>query len=419
MEFKEVELDSILEINPKTNLKKGSIAKKIPMEYLSEHVKKIQRYEFSEFKSGSKFKNGDTLVARITPCLENGKTAYVDVLNDEEVAFGSTEFFVVRAKPEKADPQFIYYLMRSSEVRDVTIQSMTGTSGRQRAQKEAILGHVMNIPTLDIQKRIGYILSLYDEKIETNKETIKILEKISQNLFKHWFIDFEFPNEQGQSYKSNNGEMVKSELGEIPKGWKVITIKDICDVNKGSLSKKDDWAYINYLDTSNITKNSIQNIQFIDTIKDKVPSRAKRKVQPNDIIYSTVRPNQHHYGMIKKPVENMVVSTGFTVLRSRGMYSNDLVYLWLTQEEAIDNLQAIAEQSTSAYPSIKSDDILSMKILLPPQEILDALNEVIETQNKAIWNYHQENKKLSELRNTLLPKLLSGEIEMPNELVVN
>ncbi|MEH7361242.1 restriction endonuclease subunit S, partial [Priestia megaterium] len=276
----------------------------------------------------------------------------------------------------------------------------------------------VRIPHLKVQKQIINLLNKIDSKIKLNLSLISNLEKTSQALFKHWLINFEFPNEHGQSYKSSGGKMIESELGAIPQDWKVITIKDVCNANKGSLSKKDNWSYINYLDTSNITKNFIGNIQFIDTTKNKIPSRAKRKVQPNDIVYSTVRPNQHHYGIIKEPIENMIVSTGFTVLRSKGTYSNDLIYLWLTQKELTNNLQAIAEQSTSAYPSIKADDILSIKILLPSQRELDMLTEIVEVQNKIIWNSQQENKKLSELRDTLLPKLLSGEIEIPNELVV-
>ena len=333
MEFKEQQLKNILEINPRMTLKKGTVTKKIAMEHLTEYVKQVKGYELSEFKSGSKFKNKDTLVARITPCLENGKTAYVDILADDEVAFGSTEFFVVRAKENKGDPQFIYYLMRHPKVRDATIKSMTGTSGRQRAQKEAILEYSMSLPNIFDQKKIGYFLSLFDSKIEANNDTIHNLEQLSQTLFKHWFIDFEFPNEEGKPYKSSGGEMVESELGEIPKGWVSSNISEVCLLNKGSYSKKDEWSFINYLDTSSITNNSISNIQLIDVQKEKVPSRAKRKLLPNDIVYSTVRPNQYHYGLIKNPLTNMVVSTGFTVIRSKGKYPNDLIYMWLTQKK--------------------------------------------------------------------------------------
>lgn len=316
------------------------------------------------------------------------------------------------------DKDYLYYFLKNPLFKELANNVASGS-----VQKDLTHSAFKNLPfaypNLSIQRKISEILKSLDEKIAINKKINNNIENISKEFFKHWFIDFEFPNEQGKPYKSSGGEMVESELGEIPKNWTVITIKDVCDANKGSLSKKDNWSYINYLDTSNITNNSIENIQFIDATKDKIPSRAKRKIQPNDIVYSTVRPNQNHYGIIKEPNENMIASTGFTVLRSKGMYPNDLIYLWLTQKEVTDNFQAIAEQSTSAYPSIKADDILSMKILLPSKKELAVLAEIIEAQNKVIWNKQQENKKLSELRDTLLPKLFSGEIEISNESVVN
>ncbi|WP_411860550.1 restriction endonuclease subunit S, partial [Paenibacillus sp. UASWS1643] len=164
--------------------------------------------------------------------------------------------------------------------------------------------------------------------------------------------------------------------------------------------------------TSNITKNHIYNIQKLDVFNDKIPSRAKRKVKQNDIVYSTVRPNQHHHGIIKVPVENMLASTGFVVLTSKGRYSNDLIYLWLNQEETTTKLQSIAEQSTSTYPSIKPGDILSIKILVPLEKQLNELSDMIEVQHKQIWINQQQNQKLMEIRNSLLPKLMSGEIRV-------
>lgn len=337
----------------------------------------------------------------------------------KKVALLNQNIVKITSNSDLLSNDFLYYLLKSKTFKDYLVSTAQGSANQASITLESIRKFNFELPSIDSQYKIAHFLKMIDKKINTNKQIINSLELLSQTLFKHWFIDFEFPNEQGQPYKSSGGEMVESELGEIPKNWTVITIKDVCDANKGSLSKKDNWPYINYLDTSNITNNSLENIQFIDATKDKIPSRAKRKIQPNDIVYSTVRPNQHHYGIIKEPTENMIASTGFTVLRSKGVYPNDLIYLWITQKEVIDNLQAIAEQSTSAYPSIKADNILSMKILLPPKKELAVLAGIIEVQNKVIWNKQQENKKLSELRDILLPKLLSGEIKIPDEVVVD
>jgi len=332
----------------------------------------------------------------------------------EEPFWTVDTLFYTEVNEELVHPKYLYYYLSQIDFNyyneGTTIPSL---------RTETLNKILIQIPTLKIQNRIVSVIEKLDLKCVSNEKINRKLGEISKTLFKHWFIDFNFPNEEGLTYKSNGGKMKESELGEIPEGWRIVTIGDVCNANQESLSKKDQWEYINYLDTGNITKNRIDNIQLIDVSKDKVPSRAKRKIKSNDIVFSTVRPNQQHYGIIKEPLENMIVSTGFVVLSSKGMYSNDLIYLWITQEEVLDSLQAIAEQSTSAYPSIKPDDILSLKILLPSKRLLELLTKVIEVQNNLIWNNQQENKKLSEIRDTLLPKLLSGEIEIPDESVVD
>lgn len=414
-EWKEVSVEEVIDINPTYTLKKGALAKKVAMEDLAPFTKSINDYQVEEYKGGVKFKNGDTLVARITPSLENGKTAFVNILDNNEIGFGSTEFIVLRGKEGKTENEFVYYLSVSPEFRSVAIKSMTGTSGRQRAQVDAIGKWKFMLPPPQEQLEIARLLSSLDDKIELNNAINKNLEEMAQALFKRWFVDFEFPNEKGEPYKSSGGEFEESELGLIPKGWRVGTLSELCDVNVDTYSGKENWEFINYLDTGSITKNQINEIQMLNYKEDKIPSRAKRKIKPNDLVYSTVRPNQHHYGIIKEPVENMLASTGFVVLTSKGVISNDLVYLWLTQNEITQKLQSIAEDSTSTYPSIKPSDILSIKIVIPSVDDVNKLASIIETQHNQIWKNQQQNRILTQLLDTLLPKLMSGEIRVPVE----
>ena len=123
-----------IKFNPSELISKGSVAKKIPMGALTEFQRKINGFEYSEYNSGPKFRNGDTLVAKITPCLENGKTAFVDILENDEVAFGSSEFIVLR-RTEYTTPEFIYYFARSPLFRERAISCMEGTSGRKRVNE--------------------------------------------------------------------------------------------------------------------------------------------------------------------------------------------------------------------------------------------------------------------------------------------
>lgn len=170
-------------------------------------------------------------------------------------------------------------------------------------------------------------------------------------------------------------------------GMKYDTVKlgDISWINTESYSSKENWIYVNYLDTGNITENMVSEIQHIEIGKEKLPSRAKRKVKYNSIIYSTVRPNQKHYGIIKELPNNFLVSTGFTVIDiDTEKASSDYVYFVLTQESVTEYLHAIAEQSTSAYPSIKPSDLKNIEIRLPSLEHQKRIASILVTLNKKI-----------------------------------
>lgn len=184
--------------------------------------------------------------------------------------------------------------------------------------------------------------------------------------------------------------------------WKEYKLGDICKSNIYSYSEKDNWAFVNYLDTGNITENKISDIQFIDLSSESLPSRARRKVQINDIIYSTVRPNQKHFGIIKNQPENFLVSTGFAVLHiNKTIADPNFVFYNLIQNENTETLHAIAEQTTSAYPAIKPSDIENLSIKVPPlptqqkiADILSSLDDKIELNTKINTNLEQQARAL-------------------------
>jgi type I restriction enzyme S subunit len=169
------QLSEIVDFNPRESLLKGTTAKKISMGMLQPYCRDVPTYELTTFMGGTKFRNGDTLMARITPCLENGKIAQVNILGKDEVAFGSTEYIVFRAKDGIADPDYIYYLVCSPVVREPAIKSMVGSSGRQRVQNDVVQKLEVKIPPLPEQRKIAVILKAMDDKIEVNT-------KINKNL---------------------------------------------------------------------------------------------------------------------------------------------------------------------------------------------------------------------------------------------
>lgn len=168
-------LSDIASFNPKESISKGAIAKKVPMDKLQPFCRDIPEYTFESFKGGTKFRNGDTIMARITPCLENGKTAKVSILNDGEVGFGSTEYIVFRAIDGVSDSDYLYYLICSPLVRNPAIKSMVGSSGRQRVQTDVVQNLLIEVPPLAEQQKIGGLLKSIDDKIEINN-------KINNNL---------------------------------------------------------------------------------------------------------------------------------------------------------------------------------------------------------------------------------------------
>ncbi|MGN0509827.1 MAG: restriction endonuclease subunit S [Ruminococcus sp.] len=165
--------------------------------------------------------------------------------------------------------------------------------------------------------------------------------------------------------------------------WKSFKLGTIVSINQSTYAEKDNWNFVNYLDTGNITMNLIDKIRYINTSTDQLPSRARRKVKFNSIVYSTVRPNQLHYGIIKEQPKNFLVSTGFAVIDVDSTKAvPDYVYYVLTQREVTEHLQAIAEQSVSAYPSIKPSDIEDIEFLLPDiktqKQVVSILNAIDE-----------------------------------------
>lgn len=181
-------LDEIVEFNPRETIKKGVIAKKIAMDKLQPFCRDITEFELESFSGGTKFRNGDTIMARITPCLENGKTAKVNILDDGEVGFGSTEYIVFRAR-EGVDADFVYYLISSPLVREPAIKSMVGSSGRQRVQTDVVQGITVMVPTLEEQEAIAGILKLLDDKIAVNRKINHNLEQQVQSYFQELFVD--------------------------------------------------------------------------------------------------------------------------------------------------------------------------------------------------------------------------------------
>ena len=180
--------------------------------------------------------------------------------------------------------------------------------------------------------------------------------------------------------------------------WHETTLGECVVINTSTYSPKENWPLVNYLDTGNITENRIDAIQEIDVRTQKLPTRARRKVMPGDVVYSTVRPNQRHFGIVDGPPPNFLASTGFAVLRGLdGVAETEYIYWYLTQDDVVEYLHGIAENSTSAYPSIKPSDLEQLTLKLPPLPEQRRIAHILGTLDDKIELNRRMNETLEEM----------------------
>lgn len=342
----------------------------------------------------------------------NGDKITIALFNDFDKALISQAYVPFEVKDSnELDPEYLMMWFRRPEF-DRYARFKSHGSAREIFDWEEMCNTLLPVPHIDKQREIVKEYNTIQNRINLNNQLIQKLEETAQAIYREWFVEFEFPDENGNPYKSSGREMVwNEELGkEIPKDWDVGKLRDIIECNPETLSSKDSYRSILYLDTSNITNNRINELQELDLENDEIPSRARRKVKYNDIVFSTVRPALKHYGIIKNLPENLIVSTGFAVLRVKEpKFSSELIYSFLTDDKTVNFLQAKAEMSVSTYPSVTSDDIMNLDFAKPDDNVLDTARSVFRSKDDFINLKNKENQKLSELKDLLLSKLATVE----------
>ena len=312
----------------------------------------------------------------------------------------------LRSNQDILEPSFLFYNLkgRYNEIRKIS----DGNSIRGSLTTQMVRNMKINLPSLQEQKAIANILSSLDEKIELNNQMNKTLEEMAQALFKRWFVDFEFPNENGEPYKSSGGEMVDSELGMIPKGWKVKGVDELVD----SISKKHSFnkEKVIFLNTSDVLEGEV--LHDIYSAVDGLPGQAKKSICKGDILYSEIRPKNKRFAYINFSAEDYVVSTKLMVLRAKGNIGSEMLYFYLTSDGTIDYLQMIAESRSGTFPQITFTELSRLKIAMPLEDVMEQMNSIFKSLLDKIQYNKKNNKWLTELRDTLLPKLMSGEIRV-------
>lgn len=305
---------------------------------------------------------------------------------------------ILRPNLKNIDPDYFVYLMRTKSIKGAMANYVSGSALPRIILSDFKKMKLKMISSLPTQQKIASILSAYDNLIQNYKKQIEALQTAASELYKEWFVRFRFPGYQTTNFE--NG---------IPEGWNVYLIKDLCYINKKTVSSKDAKKEILYLDTGSITENVIDS--FESYILEEAPSRARRIVKKNSIIFSTVRPNQNHYGILKTVPENLIVSTGFAVFDPKFDIAN-ILYFFLSSKDFVDYCQMIAEGAVATYPSIKPEEIGKVKILLPTMDLAIKLNHSFESLFLRIENLKQQITNLTQQRDLLLPRLMSGKLEV-------
>ena len=363
--MKRVLLGDVVQINPLTKLSKGQFVKFISMDKLDPFTKTPNGYEKRKFSSGAKFTNGDTLLARITPCLENGKTAFVDFLDDLEVAAGSTEFVILRNIEGLTDPAYIYYLSISPAFRDYAIKSMVGTSGRQRVQNDVLAKMELSLPSLDQQKKIADILGSLDEKIELNRRMNETIKQLGQTLFRHYFVD--------NPERSGWGKRFLGEFFPIKTGKK--------DANFGTKDGK--FPFFTCAQTvSHASSYSFDGSAIL------VAGNGDFNIK-----YYTGKFEAYQRTYVLMP------------------YNEELLgFLYFLMKKDLSLITGGSHGSVIKF--ITKGMIENYKSLLPNDRKLVIITPIFNELLTSMSHNKEQIQTLTTLRNSLLPKLISGEIEI-------
>lgn len=404
-----LQVGKAIKFNPSESLKKGTIAKKIPMGALTEFQRKIEGYENSEYISGPKFKNGDTLVAKITPSLENGKTAYVDILIDDEVAFGSSEFIVLRST-KYTIPEFVYYFARSPLFRKTAISCMEGTSGRRRVNEGKLKSIEFPFPDLYTQTSIAKVLSDLDSKIELNNKINQQLEEMAKTIYDYWFVQFDFPNDEGKPYKSSGGKMVynKELKREIPEGWEVVQLKDVADTGSGGTPLSSVESYYKNGDIPWVNSGELNDSYIVSSnsyITEEGLNNSSAKLYQKNIILMAM------YGATAGKVSiiniEATINQAICAIIPKSEYQIKF-FLKYYLDDLYDYLVNLS--SGSARDNLSQSKIRDIKVILPSRLLLNKFEKFVEKSVSKIFLNLIQNQSLSSLRDWLLPMLMNGQI---------
>jgi len=418
--WQELSFSQAVLLNPGTHLVRGKVYPFVDMAAVSSDSHCVYSAEYRFFRgNGSKFVAGDTLMARITPCLENGKIARF-CAEHGVVAHGSTEFIVIRGREDFTENDYAYYLIKWEKVRSYAISQMTGTSGRQRVQTKVFDHLFVPIPPLPEQRAIAHILGTLDDKIELNRRMNETLEAMAQAIFKSWFVDFDPVRAKMEGRPTGLTKEIEdlfpdsfedSELGEIPRGWEVATIGEIVNIAGGSTPSTKESTYwengCHYWATPK-DLSSLSTPVLLGTER-KITDAGLAQIGSGKLPAGTVllssRAPIGYLAISEVPVS---INQGFIAMLPREEVSNLFILYWA----ACAHEEIVSRANGSTFLEISKANFRQILVIRPTKSVMELFESNVRPLYLQIVRNERETMILATLRSSLLPKLLSGEIRV-------
>ncbi|EOY4667831.1 restriction endonuclease subunit S [Vibrio alginolyticus] len=316
------------------------------------------------------------------------------------------------------DPTYAYYWFSSKPMVEYIKRQDTGST-IPLINLGVLRSLPLPVPPLDVQVRIRKILKSFDKKIWINTQTNQTLEAMAQAIFKSWFVDFDpvkakMNGEQPEGMDEATAslfpdKLAESQVGLIPEGWSVNQLSDICKNHSQSYDLKsvDEVVFVN---TGDVLEGDFLHKDYSPVVG--LPGQAKKAIKEDDILYSEIRPKNKRFAYVDFDVSDYVVSTKFMVIQANEKVHPRLLYMMLTRQNTIDEFNVIADSRSGTFPQITFKAISNLEFCMAPRKVQDAFVAQVMPMIQLQRSLKTENKRLAELRDTLLPKLLSGEIEL-------
>ena len=362
--------------------------------------------------SRTRLKGGEVLITIV------GTVGQVAVVSSRFAGFNVARAVAVIHTLAHIEPEWIALCLRSPLSMHL-LGSRANTTVQTTINLKDLRALPIPMPPKEERHAIAGFISALDDRITLLRETNATLEAIAQALFKSWFVDFDpvrakmeggipVGMDEATAALFPDG-LEESELGLVPREWRVGTLADLCNLNPESWTAKNHPDMVAYIDLANVKDNqiaAISNFAFEDA-----PSRARRVLRDGDTIVGTVRPGNRSFAFIHEPASNLTASTGFAVLRPSTAANTEFVYLSATQESSIERLAHVADGG--AYPAVRPDVVSGLQSVVPDLLVLDAFHLVTASLLTKVAANHRAAQTLATLRDTLLPRLISGALRLP------